>query len=488
MLSARFSIAAALLCMVVLGGCGGQDAAQTNAPPPADKQIANRAEEDPPAKPEEQSVVEDLSQQIPLEPAPVYRPDDDRAQHDDKALAAIGIHLYESKRLKLYTDIDPEIARTLPAIMDQAYDAWVDYFGPLPGNHAGTEYQMTGYIMADRRLFLETGLLPENLVDFMHGRHRGAEFWMNDQEHDYYRRHLMIHEGTHCYMTTMPVIMPPPWYMEGMAELFGTHRIDPQGRATFRAMPQSSLDVRGWGRVQIIEEERGAGRMLPVKDILSFTHKAFLKVEAYAWSWTLCKYLDAHPRYRQRFRELGGHLESNAFAREFRNSFFESRRELEAEWVLFIAGFEYGYDFQRSVVDLRQGKLLDVGEKLLCEVTAERGWQSSGVDVQKGETYELTAEGRVVLAKDPKPWIADANGVTIRYHAGHPLGILTATVLPADNPMASALTVQAIGRGSTFIAPHDGTLYLRVNDDWGELADNSGAIHVRIAHVRLESP
>ena len=57
--------------------------------------------------------------------------------HDDAQLAELGVHLYESNRLKLYTDIDPEIARQLPEYVDQAYEAMVEYFGPLPPNREG---------------------------------------------------------------------------------------------------------------------------------------------------------------------------------------------------------------------------------------------------------------------------------------------------------------------------------------------------------------
>ena len=55
---------------------------------------------------------------------PVYRPSDSRPTHDDLKLAKQGIHSYESKRLKLYTDIDPKIAKRLPAYIDAVYKAW----------------------------------------------------------------------------------------------------------------------------------------------------------------------------------------------------------------------------------------------------------------------------------------------------------------------------------------------------------------------------
>ena len=143
----------------------------------------------------------------PAAKSKIYRPSDTRPKHDAAALAEFGIKRYASKHLVLYTDIKPDTCEPLPGLADQLYEALEDYFGPLPPDREGSVFQMTGYIMADRRLFRETGLLPEDLPGFYHGRHRGAEFWMNDQEYDYYLRHLMLHEATHCFMT----ISRPPF-------------------------------------------------------------------------------------------------------------------------------------------------------------------------------------------------------------------------------------------------------------------------------------
>ena len=151
---------------------------------------------------------------------------DARPQHDDARLASVGIHAYESAHLKLYTDLEPELARPLPPLVDKAFAALAEYFGPLPQTGRNTPYQLTGYLIVERDRFQAAGLLPEELPQFFHGRYRGREFWLNDQTQDYYRRHLLIHEVVHGYMTAEPGPKPPRWYMEGMAELFGTHRIN----------------------------------------------------------------------------------------------------------------------------------------------------------------------------------------------------------------------------------------------------------------------
>ena len=86
------------------------------------------------------------------------------------------------------------------------------------------------------------------------------------------------------------------------------------------------------------------------------------------------------------------------------------------------------------------------------------------------------------LATNPKPWISEPNGVTIRYHRGMPLGILLAVVRPSETVQgpSSFFKPDVIGIGATIEPKQPGTLYLRINDFAGELADNSGAAEVVI--------
>ena len=149
----------------------------------------------------------------------VYRRDDDRPVHSDKDLANWGIKKFESRRLIIYTDSDAAGIETIPGVVDRAFDSWVKYFGPPYPSRSGAEFQMTGYIIRDRLLFKKLGLLPEKFDAFIHGKHDGYRFWIMDQETDYYRRHLVIHEATHCFMT-ISRNQQPVWYLEGMAEFF----------------------------------------------------------------------------------------------------------------------------------------------------------------------------------------------------------------------------------------------------------------------------
>lgn len=420
---------------------------------------------------------------------PRYRPPDRRPTYDDRRLAAHGIHRFESKRLKLYTDIDSRIARTLPSVIDQAYDAWEAYFGRLPPNRKGTAYQITGYVMADKKRFRRAGLLPADLPPFLNGRHRGAQFWINGQSSDYYRRHLLIHEGTHCFMTTGPYVVAPLWYMEGMAELFGTHRIDADGRITFRVMPRDPAKFLNFGRIEMIQQDIRKGWMLSLDALGHIDPDEFLKNYPYAWSWALCKLLDTHPRYRKRFRRLGHDPARRRFQPEFVKLFADDLCDLNTEWELFAAGLVYGHDIERAAINFQPGRPIAASsEPSRLMLKTDRGWQSSRVLIEKGRTYRITATGRFHLAEKPKPWISEPQGISFLYFAGRPLGMLLAAVrsrpqTDSRDAAESMLSVIPIGRGKQFVAKQTGTLYFRINDFWADLQDNSGSLRIEIRTV-----
>src|SRR5207237_7879020 len=105
----------------------------------------------------------------------------------------------------------------LPAVFDAAIPQWVAYFGVE--KTLWPDWRMNGFLIVDKERFRRAGVLPETLPEFSHGYSYGYELWMNEQPSDYYRRHLLLHEGTHGFMNTVLGSCGPPWYMEGTAEL-----------------------------------------------------------------------------------------------------------------------------------------------------------------------------------------------------------------------------------------------------------------------------
>ena len=150
---------------------------------------------------------------------------------------------------------------------------------------------------------MQTGLLPRDLPNFPHGFSRNYELWIYDQPSDYYRRHLLIHEGVHGFMNTVLGGCGPRWYMEGMAEMLSTHHWK-DGRLELNYFPKNREEVPEWGRIRLIRDAVADNRALPLRTVIDGPRNLQKETELYAWSWAAAVFLDHHPSYRDRFQQL----------------------------------------------------------------------------------------------------------------------------------------------------------------------------------------
>jgi hypothetical protein len=398
-----------------------------------------------------------------------------------------GIRSIPGRRLTLYTDVpsSPEVDE-LPAVFEAAVPQWAAYFGVE--KTLAADWHVDGFLMRDAEKFKKAGLIPGHLPKFNNGFAIGTNVWLFDQPNAYYRRHLLLHEGTHSFMHTQLGHCGPPWYMEGIAEIFGTHRIV-DGKLETRYIPRNRDEVPDLGRVKLIHDAIAAGRRMTLAEIMNYSAQAHLENEPYAWCWAACAWLDGHPRYQVRFRRMFKHVnEPTRFNDEFKKLFLTDMATMAREWSVFADGLEYAFDVPRTAIDFRPGRPLS-SPGTSVTVAADKGWQSSGVRLEEGKTYTLAASGRYRIAQSTdstgavKPWPCEPGGVTIRYYHGRPLGVLLASIEPDSLPVGTPppmLTPEVVGLGTTLTAPRTGTLYFRVNDSYGELGDNSGSLTVTV--------
>jgi hypothetical protein len=398
---------------------------------------------------------------------------------NDSQAAAAGISKHSDKRLTLYSDIAGEEIDRLPEVFAQAFPQWCEYFHIPPAELA--DWSMTGFLIKDKVRFVKSGLLPGNLPNFLHGFSRGYELWIREPPSEYYRRHLLLHEGTHGFMNTVLGGCGPSWYMEGMAEMLATHRWK-DGRLLLNYFPKNRDEVPEWGRIRIIQDAVAGNRPQALRTIIQGPLNVDQETEYYAWCWAVAALLDGHPRYRERFRELFKHVRDPQFNQYVFEIFQNDWRQLSEEWQVFIAGLEYGYDIPRTVIDFTPGKPLPANGAAVT-IKADRGWQNSGVKLQAGVKYRLKAAGRYQVASKPKIWWCEPGGVSIRYYQGRPLGVLLATVRP-DNPSKESPTAFlapiTVGLGITITPDRSGTLFMKINDSAAELDDNSGQLRIEI--------
>jgi hypothetical protein len=400
---------------------------------------------------------------------------------DESRAAAAGIRKLTGRHLVLFTDVPANSSvEELAAVFDAAFPRWCEQLGLDAA--ANGDWRMRGYLVKDQARFEAVGLWPADLPQFLNGYTRGREFWLYNQSSEYYRRHLMLHEGVHGIMFSLQRSSGPAWYMEGVAELLATHRWS-GGKLTLPHFPATAAEVPKLGRIEILQTQFKAGHALYLRDVLALENRQYLENEPYAWSWAAAAFLFGHPAYRDRFELLLKERARGDLNDRLKQIYFDDARQLGEEWQVFVGELAHGYDFERTRLDFAPAKTTpELNKPVKLSIAADRGWQNTGVRLEAGKRYKLTAGGRYTLARVPKPWTSEPGGVTIRYHRGLPLGILLAVVRPEEAPAGPSpfFNPQAIGLGAAIEPRLTGGLYLRINDFAGELADNAGAAEVTV--------
>ena len=457
------------------------------AQPAPEKGVRPVPEEPGSELPERRSLADLLDQDddgtfqpafVPGEPAPQAhsRP----IPIDDGKVAAAGIRKLTGQHLILYTDVAAQAeVEELPEVFSAAVAQWCQYFGIDPLHVV--DWQMIGFLMQEKPRFEGAGLVPADLPQFLNGYQRGQYLWAFEQSDGYYRRHLLLHEGVHGFMSQFLGGIGPPWYAEGTAELLATHRWQ-DGQIEVARMPQNRTETPGWGRIRIVQEELQAGRgMMPIS-IMNYGPQAHLQNEPYGWCWAFSAFLDGHPDYRERFRSLHYRIRDTDLTQACRELFYRDWIDLNEQWQIFVVGLDYGYDLERAAVQRQPVAALPLGGATVS-IDAARGWQSTGIRLEAGTTYRLAASGRYQVAQTSDIWWCEPGGITIQYHHGRPLGLLVGAIRDESQLLTglSPLTApETVGLGRDWTPQSSGTLYLKINESPAHLADNQGELTVRI--------
>jgi hypothetical protein len=297
---------------------------------------------------------------------------------------------------------------------------------------------------------------------------------------------VVEHEIMHAYCLQVFGATGPDWYKEGMAEMASFGERDQEGvkcpndrlaalrnkgtRSVKEVMEMGEAGLQLQNSLEsMMAKRRDPQRQVPLTD---WTRRDAEMVEQtredYLWTWALCHLLYHNPTYRDRFRLLG-----TAYFAQRHNAFAEifgsMHGELDFEYSQFIRHVEVGYraDLCRWEWNY-QPRMLESGQILSAEVRAAGGWQSADVQVKAGNVYAYRADGTWSTGGD-RP---ETNARGDQEGRGRLVGVLF-----HDYQLTE---VFPLGPRGSFVAPRSGQLYLRCQDEWGELSDNLGSLHFRI--------
>ncbi len=408
-----------------------------------------------------------------------------RAQSQDAAQPAE----HRSQRVVLYTDLPAEKAKVwladLEKVLDFAVEHWKRPSRGLIECHIVADLPRWPTKLADHiRQAIEAGAGITITQTLRSGRSVQARATVYASAKGTSAKHEIVH--AYCRQAFGEV--GPLWYAEGMAEMGQYFTPEAAG----------------------VDCEAGLARHLrstaapPLEDVLAMKQRTG---EGYAWTWSLCHLLANHPRYQDRFRQLGLSLLAGKKS-ELRSAFTKQpplAKEIECidfERRLMLANLEVGYrvdlcawDWETPFGPIEPGK---TGEVM---IQAARGWQATGLEVKAGDRvpyrttggWRLTKNGRAVSADgDPRGngklvgvllQIDHSNGEAQGDESLRDSSRLGETrpreEQPRDGRPRDGLRLGEpfdLGRQGTWTARESGRLYVRCRDAWHELADNEGSI------------
>lgn len=379
-------------------------------------------------------------------PAPV-RPDE--ARSEPRAI--------RSRHFSFSSDISDREAREILDSLERMTGLLERFFGRRqPG-------VIEGFIVHDLSVWPE-GVLVEPLgvakirepagVCFTTtlGPHRRATLYACDDPG------IIRHECTHGFCHLACGGVGPPWLAEGLAELGRWWREREKGVAVDPVVLALLHDPRA-------ERPSIAGIVAP--------QPRPAEPRDYVWRWALCHFLLENPNYADRFRTLALDLMEGRPGASFEATFGPVAGELAFEFDRFVA--DVGNGFRADLVAWpwkAKRRKLPLAGRARATPKARGGWQASGVEVEAGAVYVITAEGQWRTRPDAEATGPDGG----EDGRGRLVGALfTDFTLSEEIP---------IGTHTSWIAPADGVLVLRCADDWTGLADNDGQVSVTIRRGR----
>ena len=278
------------------------------------------------------------------------------------------------------------------------------------------------------------------------GNQRHAELYSCD-DHG-----VIQHECTHGYCHVAFGSTGPTWLSEGVAELgqywkFGEQKVSVNPSVisylTKTSRKKSLLEIAIPGRV-------------PAGDW-----------QDYAWRWALCSLLANNPNYSPRFKPLAIALMEQREGVNFQSVYGQFGNRLAFEYQLFLKYLGNGFRPDLCAWQWTAKFKRLSGEALVNKkIQAAYGWQGSGLQVEAGVSYDVITQGEWSTTRGA----SSVGGDGADDGKGRLIGVIFKEFQLSDEIV--------LGKEFSFVAPSEGTLFLRCQDKWTQLSDNSGELQV----------
>ncbi len=364
---------------------------------------------------------------------------------------------YHSAHFLLHSDMAPKDAKRLLARLETIQGLIARYWGRPP---AGV---IECFVVADLNHWPAGSLHPAGLEKIRSGGGitltatrtlGGQKVEARATVYAVARDGVAQHESVHAYCGQTFGAGGPLWYAEGMAEM--GHFWQPDDTSV--KIDPHVLDYLRHAEPQSLDE---------IVNTNSALNMATDSWRNYAWRWALCHMLANNPNYASRFRPLGlGFLTEQDVS--FEDTYGAVAKQVDFEYRFFVGHVDQGYRVDLTSWDWKKKFKPLTDAAVQVKVEARRGWQPTGATLKAGRTYEFSTTGA---------WQVDPAGPELSADGdargdGRLLGVLFNDFSlgePFDLGVSGTLSLAA-----------EGQLYVRASKAWNKLADNKGAVTLKL--------
>lgn len=353
-----------------------------------------------------------------------------------------------SEHFLLHTDISDRQAQILLDKLEVMVELIAGYYGKM------TPRIIECYVVRDLRQWQDSSLDPSGAAKIANGEGVTMSRSLRGQTraivYSCDKHGVVQHEAVHAFCSQTFGSTGPTWYSEGMAEM-GQYWRDGQLHVQIDPLvidyltnsePKAMLDIVAAGQI---------------------TGDSW---QAYAWRWALCHLLASNPNYASQFKSLGLAM-MRGRSESFETAFGPVAREISFEYDQFVKHFGNGYRADLCAWQWNQRPVTPrLRRTLKADCDARGGWQTTRLRIEEGWQIEYEAEGAWKTSQVSDEVDADGD------QSGK--GRLMAVILH-DYKLSEPFE---LGKMGTFTAPVSGELYIRCQDAWTELDDNSGTLEV----------
>lgn len=391
-----------------------------------------------------------------------------KTKRNKKDAAAPGVAEYRSKNFMIRTDISPDEAKELLKRLETMLALVEKYFEHKLSSPIGM------FVVKDLKAWPREAINqfdPEGLQSIENGagvtmartQRLVATGQIVDAKAVVYAvadRGTPQHEAVHAYCVLTFGRTGPTWYSEGMAEI-GQYWTD------------KGLGVHCHDVVLEYLKSQEPKELTEIVDVNDATGDSW---QNYAWRWVLCHMLANNPNYAPRFKPLGLGL-LNGKDVSFESVYGPMAKEINFEYQFFLRHIDQGYRADLCAWDWKAKATPCRGSvPFSAKIDAQKGWQPARVSVEAGQSYDYSVSGT---------WKTSTGGMMVDAD-GEEEGVGRLTGIIFDDYKLSEPF--PLGTYGAFTPPQSGTLMLRCEDKWNELADNSGKMQVRLKPTGKGNP